>query len=171
MTASSNSMEWVSIDDWALALTADIAEAYSLPVATSQALADDIRQTLRSRKLLPKADAPPLLSVYEQALFNAAMSRMVKAERTGEGIRVAGMRPSEAYHLTAEMWAGYVCGWLARAFEITPAILLSLVSDLSRVFESYDLSNRPLQVLDKPILAEMAPQKRARTGHEPPPRR
>jgi hypothetical protein len=149
-------MSLASLKDWAIDLAAMLAEVYCLPVNISQALADDIAEILEKANLRPRpGEPPPLLSVLEQSTFNASYERMARAEQVGQGIVAGGLTGESRHYLHSEVWAGFACACLALSYDISPSVLLYLVSGLSKVFDAYEIPQRPVQVLSAALLKDL----------------
>lgn len=148
-------MTTVSSEDWAADFAAVLAETYCLPVAEAHALADELGEPLRAAKLVARPDGTPPYRVLEQARMNASFERMANADQVGQGMALSRLRGGSSHRLSATAWAGFFCGNLALAYDITPGKLVQLVDQLAGVLERFSIPERPVQLLTRPLLADL----------------
>ena len=155
-------MTTVTIEDWAADFAAVLAETYCLSVAEAQALADELAEPLRAARLVARPGGTPPHRVLEQARTNASCERMASAEQVGQGMVQGRLRGTSDYRLSAVAWAGFFCGSLALSFDLTPGQLVGLIDRPACVFERFGVSERPVQLLTRPLLANLPVHPRPR---------
>lgn len=148
-------MTTVTIEDWAADFAAVLAETYCLSVAEAQALADELAEPLRAARLVARPSGTPPYRVLEQAKANASFERMAAAEQVGQGMALGRLRGTSDYRLGATAWAGFFCGSLALSFDLTPGQLVGLIDRLAGVLERFGVPERPVQLLTRPLLANL----------------